>query len=203
MNLYLASGNAHKAREIEQTLAVLGMPSFRLLGADAVGGMPSVVEDASTFQGNARLKAQALLPMLPAGSWVLADDSGLEVAALDGRPGIHSGRYAGPEATDADNVAKLLRELGELPNRKARFVCCLLLLNKQGEEHCFLGQCVGEITRTPHGGGGFGYDPIFRPDGDSRTFAELSPEEKNRISHRAHALAQLAEFGRKGKSSQA
>jgi XTP/dITP diphosphohydrolase len=162
-------------------------------GAAAIGGMPPVEETAVTFSGNALLKARALQKLAPAGAWVLADDSGLEVQALGGAPGIYSARYAGAGAPDGANTEKLLRELEIIPRaaRAARFVCVLALLGPGGEEKIFEGECRGRIGRTLAGGGGFGYDPVFFPDGLDKTFAELGDDVKNKISHRARALQKL------------
>jgi len=162
-------------------------------GAGALGGMPPVEESAGTFSGNALLKARALQKLAPPGSWVLADDSGLEVQALGGAPGVHSARYAGTGAKDGANTEKLLRALEIIPDaaRTARFVCVLALLGPGGAEKIFEGECRGRIGRTPAGAGGFGYDPVFFPDGFDKTFAELGDDVKNKISHRATALRKL------------
>jgi XTP/dITP diphosphohydrolase len=165
-------------------------------GASALGGMPPVDENAGTFSGNALLKARALQKLAPAGTWVLADDSGLEVQALGGAPGVHSARYAGAGAKDGANTEKLLRALEIIPDsaRAARFVCVLALLGPKGEEKLFEGECRGRIGRTLAGGGGFGYDPVFFPDGFDKTFAELGDDVKNKISHRALALRKLFNY---------
>jgi XTP/dITP diphosphohydrolase len=193
--IYLATGNAHKLREFQQMFAAAGLP-WRVEGAAAIGGMPPVEESAETFSGNALIKARALRLRVPAGSWVLADDSGLEVAALGGAPGVRSARYAGEGAKDGANTAKLLHELEKISDneRAARFVCVLAWLAPDGNEQIFEGECRGCIGRVPAGGGGFGYDPVFFPDGFRKTFAELGDDVKNTVSHRAKALQQLLAY---------
>ncbi|HMS88337.1 MAG TPA: RdgB/HAM1 family non-canonical purine NTP pyrophosphatase [Acidimicrobiales bacterium] len=183
----LASANPKKAAEIE---AIVGH-AFRLVPRPP--SVPEVVEDADTFEGNARLKARALAAAT--GLAALADDSGLEVEALGGAPGVHSARYAGDHATDADNVARLLADLDALADqrgRRARFRCVLVLCRPDGSELVAEGEVAGVIAAEPRGSGGFGYDPVFVPvEGDGATFAELTPEAKHRISHRGRALAAL------------
>ena len=193
--IYLATGNAHKLREFQQMFAGAG-PAWTVEGAAALGGMPAVEESAETFAGNARIKAAALRAKAPAGTWVLADDSGLEVAALGGGPGVRSARYAGENAQDGENTAKLLRELAQVPAcaRGARFVCVLVLLGPDGEEQIFEGACAGRIGTELAGGGGFGYDPVFYPEGFEKTYAEIGEDEKNQISHRGRAMGKLAEW---------
>jgi XTP/dITP diphosphohydrolase len=192
MKLYLASGNAHKAREF-QTLADAGALPVEVISAVAIGGMPPVAEDTGTFAGNARKKARTLKERLPAGGWALADDSGLCVDALGGAPGVESAYYAGPRASGAENLSKLVGVLRDLPEerRAAHFVCVLVLVGPGGEEHVFEGRCDGTLRREPAGTGGFGYDPLFVPAGHAQTFAELPAAEKNRLSHRALAWAAL------------
>lgn len=191
--LYLASGNAHKAREF-QTLADACALPVEVISAAALGGMPPVTEDAGSFAGNARKKVRALKERLPVGTWVLADDSGLCVDALGGAPGVESAYYAGPRASGAENLAKLVGVMQAVPDerRAAHFVCVLVVVTPEGEEHLFEGRCDGTLRRTPAGNGGFGYDPLFVPEGHDRTFAELGDEVKNRLSHRGRAWAKLA-----------
>jgi XTP/dITP diphosphohydrolase len=193
MKIYLASGNAHKAREFQALADASALP-VEIVSAVAVGGMPPVAEDTGTFAGNARKKARALQERLPAGAWTLADDSGLCVDALDGAPGVESAYYAGPRASGAENLAKLVTVLRDLPEapRRAHFLCVLVLVEAGGEEHVFEGRCDGALRREPAGTGGFGYDPLFVPDGHERTFAELGDAVKNRFSHRGRAWAALA-----------
>jgi XTP/dITP diphosphohydrolase len=193
--LHLASGNAHKAEEFQRLAREAGLP-VAIKSAREVGGMPEVAEDTGTFAGNARKKALALRVKLPAGSWVLADDSGVCVDALDGGPGVESAYFAGPQHDSAENLRKLVRVMSGVPEgqRGAHFLCVLVLVHGAGEEQVFQGVCGGRLIREPRGGSGFGYDPLFVPDGFEQTYAELGDAVKNRISHRARAWAQLAEW---------
>jgi len=198
----LATGNAGKAREFARLLA--GACEVRLMPPDVE--LPA--ETAPTFRGNARLKAEAVFAALRGEVAVLADDSGLEVAALGGRPGILSARFAGAEAGDEANVAKLLDELSGRAAREARFVCslCLILPDAAGtgEDSRVLeveGFSPGTITLAPRGADGFGYDPVFQPDGWTKTLAEAAPADKDRVSHRgaaARALVALLADGQAG-----
>lgn len=187
----IASNNAHKAREIAEALDFSGWEfgTLRDLGIES-----DPAEDADTFLGNARIKAQAAREA-SGGKAVLADDSGLEVDALDGAPGVYSARYAGEDASDADNNAKLLAALAQVPDeaRTARFVCTLVFLDEDGAETVARGTIEGRIGREERGENGFGYDPLFLPDvfDDGRTLAEALPQEKNPVSHRGGALRQL------------
>lgn len=184
--LVLATSNRDKAAEMAALLAGLDL-TLRTRGD--FPDLPDVAETADTFAGNARLKAEAVCgaTALPA----LADDSGLCVDALGGAPGVLSARYAGPLATYADNNRKLLDALADVPDEKrtARFVCAVVLARPEAEPVAFEGTCEGVITRAPAGTGGFGYDPLFRVSEAGRTFAEMAPEEKGRVSHRARAFA--------------
>ncbi len=195
--LFLASGNAHKTAEL-QALADAAKLPLEIVSARTVGGMPAVEEDTGTFVGNARKKACALRAKLPADAWVLADDSGLCVDALDGAPGVESAYYAGPQGDAAANLAKLVAAVCDVPDgaRGAHFTCVLLVVGPGGAEQVFEGICGGHLLRTPRGGAGFGYDPLFVPTGHARSFAELSEPEKNRLSHRARAWARLTEWAR-------
>ncbi|HEY1726138.1 MAG TPA: RdgB/HAM1 family non-canonical purine NTP pyrophosphatase [Steroidobacteraceae bacterium] len=187
--LILASANAGKQREFQALLAPLG---FELV-LQSVLGIDSAEETGVTFEANALLKARhaAGLGGLPA----LADDSGLEVEALEGRPGVYSARYAGAAASDADNNALLLSQLSDVPppRRRARYRCVLALVRSAHDSSPLLahGSWAGAIALQPAGGGGFGYDPLFIPEGLHVTAAELPPADKNRVSHRARALADL------------
>lgn len=198
MNLYLASGNAHKVAEMNALAQASGLP-VTIVSAKAVGGMPPVVEDAGTFVGNARKKALALQALLPAGSWVLADDSGLCVDALDGAPGVESAYYAGPDGDGAANLRKLVEVMAAVPQgqRGANFVCVLLVVGPDGAETVFEGRCAGVLGKTPQGGTGFGYDPLFVPEGYAESFAQLGEGVKNELSHRGRAWTQLAAWMRK------
>lgn len=193
MKLHLASGNAHKAEEFRALVAASGL-NVAIVSARETGGMPPVAEDTGTFAGNARKKAQALRARLPAGSWVLADDSGLCVDALGGAPGVESAYFAGPAGDGAANLAKLVRELAGVAEdrRAAHFVCVLLVAGPEGQEFVFEGRCDGRLRREPRGGTGFGYDPLFVPEGEELTFAELGDAVKNLVSHRARAWARLS-----------
>jgi len=192
--IVIASANRAKAGELAEILnaAALGIEVL-----PRPSEVPEVVEDAPDFAGNARLKAHALRDAT--GEWALADDSGLEVDALDGRPGVHSARYAGERATDADNVARLLEQLEVLgavapAQRTARFRCVVILAGPSGQEFVAEGVVEGRIIDRPTGDGGFGYDPVFVPvDGDGRTFALMSSEEKHAVSHRGRALRALVD----------
>ena len=193
MKIYLASGNAHKAAEL-RTLAAASGTAVSIHSAREVGGMPSVEEDTGTFVGNARKKAVALLPLLPPGAWALADDSGVCVDALAGGPGVESAYFAGPQGDARANLLKLRDVMRGVPaeRRGAKFYCVLLLHGPAGEEFVFEGACHGRLLDEPRGGAGFGYDPLFVPDGHTESYAELGDAVKNRLSHRARAWAALA-----------
>ncbi len=188
MKLYLASGNAHKVQEFQRLADSAGF-GIEVLSARVVGGMPEVEEDTGTFVGNARKKAHALRAKLPPESWVLADDSGVCVDALGGAPGVESAYFAGPQGDPAANLRKLVEVMKDVPEgqRGAAFVCVLFLIDEQGREHVFEGRCNGTLLREPKGGGGFGYDPIFVPEGRNVSYAELGEAEKNALSHRGRA----------------
>jgi XTP/dITP diphosphohydrolase len=198
VNFYLASGNTHKVAEL-QALAQASKLPLRIFSAREVGGMPDVIEDSGTFTGNARKKARALLPLLPPGAWALADDSGLSVDALAGAPGVESAYYAGPQGDGVANLAKLVAAMRDMPEerRRAQFRCVLFAVGPREEEHIFEGVCPGRLLSTPRGGAGFGYDPLFVPDGYAQSFAELGDDVKNRISHRARAWTSMAEWIRR------
>ena len=180
--LLVATHNPHKLREIGEIL--LG---WKISGEDA-----GVEETGTTFAENALIKARAVAARHP-GTWVLADDSGLSVDALGGAPGILSARYAGRDGDTPANNALLLKNLANADDRRAHFACVLALVDPSGSERLFEGRCEGRIAETPSGGGGFGYDPLFIPDGLDCSFAELAASEKNAISHRGRALAALRE----------
>ena len=189
MKLLVATRNRHKLDEIRQIFA---LPGLELLAADELPGLPEdVVEDADTFEGNALKKARELCAA--SGLWTLADDSGLEVAALNNAPGVYSARYAGEPCSYPANNAKLLRALQGVADRRARFRCAIALRAPDGREWTVDGSCNGQIILEARGSNGFGYDPLFVPDGFGLTFAELDGETKNRISHRGHALRRAAE----------
>jgi XTP/dITP diphosphohydrolase len=189
--LLLATRNAHKTREIQE---ILGR-EFEVRDLSMHPEVPETPESGKTFEENAILKAIAVSKKLP--DLVIADDSGLEVDVLGGAPGIFSARYAGENANDKQNIDKLLRELAETGakpiQRSARFRCVLALAHEGRVLETFKGNIEGKIVDLPRGERGFGYDPIFLPDGFGKTFAELPLETKNRISHRARAIAGLRE----------
>jgi XTP/dITP diphosphohydrolase len=197
MIFYLASGNAHKVAEL-QSLAAISASPIEIRSARELGGMPAVVEDTGTFHGNARKKAAALHSLLPAHAWALADDSGLCVDALGGAPGVESAYYAGPKGDGAANLSKLITFMRDIPDaqRNAQFRCVLVAIGPTGEERSFEGVCAGRLLDAPRGGAGFGYDPLFVPDGYRESFAELGDDVKNTLSHRARAWAKLAEWVR-------
>ncbi len=192
--LIVATSNRGKLDELRALLE--GLPVEVQGVADAVRDPPQVVEDGETFEANAHKKAAAVARMTM--TMTLADDSGLEVDALQGRPGVRSARFAHPRATDAENNAALLAALESVADIEsaysARFRCVLTLVDpftNGGEPRTVEGVCEGAITRTPRGSGGFGYDPLFVVADTGKTMAELDPSEKNRISHRAKAFAAL------------
>lgn len=187
--IVIASNNAGKLREIRDILQPLG---FTVVSQREAGVSIEVEENGETFAENAALKARAVYEALHCP--VIADDSGLLVDALDGAPGVHSHRFAGEGATDDDRNAKLLELLDGVPEEKrtARFECVLCYVDAAGETHFFSGTCEGRIGTAPAGENGFGYDPLFCV-GD-RTMAQMTEEEKNQVSHRANALAELARY---------
>lgn len=179
MKIYVATHNAHKLREMSEIL-----PDFEIEADN-----PDVEETALTFEGNASIKVQAIAVRHP-GSWCMADDSGLSVDALDGAPGVFSARYAGEPSNTPANNALLLKNLEGVEKREAKFVCAIALVDPTGKEYVVCGECHGVIAHGQSGAGGFGYDPLFIPDGFDKSFADLSANEKNSISHRGRALAQ-------------
>ena len=186
--LILSTRNDHKLREFREAL-----PGFEIEALPAEVVLPP--EDGDTFAANALGKARAAHRAL--GRAVIADDSGIEAAGLEGRPGVYSARYAGEGATDEQNLQKLLDELEGVDDKRLAYVCAIAFVDEDGSEAMFEGRCTGTLSPDgPRGEGGFGYDPAFVPDdtgeGDGRTMAELSPEEKHAISHRGRAAADLA-----------
>jgi XTP/dITP diphosphohydrolase len=187
MELVLATRNAHKLEEVGRMLAPYGIAVVPL--APAVE-LPS--EDGTTYESNALPKARAAA--LALGRGVIGDDSGIEAAALGGRPGVRSARFAGEHATDGENLAKLLAEASA--GSELRYVCALAFVSAEGEERIFIGECRGHLADAARGAGGFGYDPAFLPEGDprGRTMAEFSEAEKDAISHRGRAVRAFAEW---------
>ena len=199
MKLFVATHNAHKLREIGQIL-----PGFEIIADDPEG----VEENAPDFAGNALIKVRAIAAKHE-GEWCMADDSGLEVAALGGAPGVRSARYsegkedlcasltsgedaASPLSRTQMNNALLLKNLTGVVDRRANFTCAIALVDPKGVEHTVEGKCFGRIAEAPSGVEGFGYDPLFIPDGYEKSFAELTAAEKNSMSHRGRALAGVA-----------
>lgn len=197
MRIIVASGNAHKVAELQALAEADGLP-VTLESARVVGGMPPVVEDTGTFVGNAQKKARALRERAPSDAWVLADDSGLCVDALGGEPGVESAYYAGPQGDGAANLRKLVEVMRGVPaqRRGAYFVCVLVLIGPDGRERVFEGRANGRLLDEPRGGAGFGYDPLFVPDGGAQTYAEIGDAAKNGVSHRAAAWRKLAAWVR-------
>jgi XTP/dITP diphosphohydrolase len=188
MRLCFASNNAHKLDEIRPLLPA----GLELLSLADIGCHEELPETQPTLEGNARQKAHYVWDHF--GVACFADDTGLEVDALGGAPGVYSARYAGPQREAADNVAKLLRELATQPDRRARFRTVISLVLGANDVREFSGAVQGTIAAAPTGGRGFGYDPVFVPsEGDGRTFAEMTLDEKNLLSHRARAVARLVE----------
>ncbi len=186
----IASTNQGKIAEVRHILG--GLP-LRLIDPDDVGGWPEIEETGDSYLANALLKAHAVARLT--GQSALADDSGIEVDALDGAPGVRSARFSGPNATDEENNVALIGALAGVPpeRRTARYRCVAVLVTPEGEEIAGVGSCEGRIGLEPKGSGGFGYDPWFLPEGESRTMAELTAEEKHAISHRGKALRGLAD----------
>jgi XTP/dITP diphosphohydrolase len=186
--LVVATRNEHKLRELAQILTGVELVPL----PDDVELPP---ETGRTFAANALVKARTA--QVATGTPAIADDSGIEAAALGGRPGVLSARYAGENATDTENLALLIRELREAEDRSVAYVCALAYVGADGEEHLFEGRCEGGLARDPRGDNGFGYDPAFVPRDleppDDRTMAELSDDEKHAISHRGRAAGELAE----------
>lgn len=187
MQLVFATNNLNKIKEVQAILP----QHIKLLSLKDIACNEDIPETQPTIEGNAIQKAEYLKKHY--GYDCFADDTGLEVDALNGAPGVLSARYAGPQRNAEDNTNKLLSELNDKDNRSARFKT-VIALYLNGELKTFTGICNGEITKEKHGEGGFGYDPIFKADGYEKTFAEISLEEKNSIGHRGKAVAQLIEF---------
>jgi XTP/dITP diphosphohydrolase len=186
--LVIATRNPGKTKEIRELLD--GFP-MDIKNLNDFGPIPEIIEDGQTFDDNAYKKSSMTARML--GLPALADDSGLCVDALGGLPGVHSARYAGPDATDADNRRKLLDALKGKTDRNAAFECVISLAVPTGAALTYTGRCDGVITEEPMGSGGFGYDPLFFYPPLNKTFAQLGPEEKNRVSHRGKALTEMRE----------
>ncbi|MBW2185510.1 MAG: XTP/dITP diphosphatase [Deltaproteobacteria bacterium] len=188
MSLIVATQNKGKLKEICRALADVGI---EVEGMASYPDLVPAVEDGTTFKENAQKKAQAIVRQT--GKPCLADDSGLTVAALHGRPGVYSARYAGEGATDSENNLLLLTEMAQVEDgqRQAAFCCVMALCYPNGECLFFEGRLEGHILKKEQGDGGFGYDPLFQVDGDQRSLAQISIDEKNSISHRGKALKQM------------
>lgn len=192
MEIWIATGNDGKLKEY--ALQMKSVPDLKLHSQNEISGFSTRPEDGKTFVDNARIKARTL-KSVKSNVWVLGEDSGLEVTGLGGLPGVHSARYAGPKAADSENVAKLLKmmQIRAVADRSARFVCSTVVFTPQGEEWVFTGELKGTIAKTPAGQHGFGYDPVFVPEGETKTLAELGSGYKIQHSHRAHALKSFLE----------
>lgn len=188
MKIIAATKNKGKIREIQEILSPLG---FEVISQQEAGYDLDILETGDTFERNALIKARALAMICD--EHVLADDSGLCIASLDGRPGIYSARYAGEGATDADKVTKILAEMDGIKDRDAKFVTSVAFIFPDGTEITASGEVLGHITQAPSGENGFGYDPIFYSEELQKTFAAASDAEKNSVSHRSRALAALCE----------
>lgn len=188
MKLLVASRNKHKLEEIR---AIFNLPDILLVSANDIPGLPEVIEDGTSFQVNAIKKAVTLAMF--SHIWTIADDSGLEVDALGGAPGVHSARYAGEPVNYAANNNRLLKELDGIPLRSARFWCVVALASPSGRAQIVEAKCEGRIINEMRGSEGFGFDPLFVPDGYGHTFAEMNSTLKNQISHRALAFRQAKE----------
>lgn len=187
LSIVFASNKLHKINEIQQLIPA----ELKLLSLDLIGCVEDIPETALTIEGNAILKANYVTEKY--GHYCFADDTGLEVEALNGEPGVYSARYAGEQKNANDNMQKLLKNLENSTHRNAQFKT-IICLNINGEQHLFEGIVKGKIGVEPKGNQGFGYDPIFIPDGYTTTFAEMSREEKSKISHRGLAVKKLVRF---------
>lgn len=188
LKIVLASRNAHKIREIKEILSAAAGYELEILSLDDIGIVGDIEENGNSFEENAQIKASLPASM---GYIGIADDSGLSVDALDGAPGIYSARYAGEPCNDQRNNQKLLANLSGITQRTAHFVSCVAAVRPDGKTLICRGECPGTILHAPMGNGGFGYDPLFWYEPLQKTFAQLTPEEKNSISHRARALEQF------------
>jgi XTP/dITP diphosphohydrolase len=191
MKIVAATKNIKKLKEIREILGAIR--DIELLSLNEFPEFPDIPETGSTFQENALIKAREVARIT--GLAALSDDSGLAVDALDGRPGVFSARYGGPDASDHDRCLKLLDEMKKVEHgRTARFICSMAVVLPDGREFTAEGTVEGIITKAPAGSGGFGYDPVFFVESSGRTMAELTPDEKNSISHRASALKKAVEI---------
>lgn len=189
--IVFATRNAHKVAEVRRILAEADV-DLEIIGLDGLDGVPEVAETGATFSDNALLKARAVASAV--GRPVIAEDSGLCVDALNGMPGVLSARWAGQHGDDRANLDLVLAQTAEVPDerRGAHFVCAAALVLPSGEERVVVGRLDGQLAREPRGSGGFGYDPVFVPEGENRTAAEMAPNEKDAISHRGRAFRAMA-----------
>jgi len=187
MKLVFATHNKNKFYEVKNMIPA----HIELLSLDDIECFDDIPETEETIEGNALLKARFIKENYKLNCF--ADDTGLEVEALDNAPGVYSARYAGPENNAEDNISKLLTKMERISNRKARFKTAISL-SIDDQEHIFLGICNGKIIKSPLGNKGFGYDPVFQPDGYENTFSEMSLEQKSEIGHRGKAIRKLIEF---------
>jgi XTP/dITP diphosphohydrolase len=187
MRIIFATNNPHKVKEVKD----LAPSGFNIVSLKDAGIVTNIPEPYDTLEANAAEKSRVIETLTRANCF--SEDTGLEVEALNGEPGVRSARYAGDAASDKMNVELLLKNLGNHPNRKARFRT-VISLRCQGMEYLFEGICPGSIALKPLGSAGFGYDPVFVPDGADRTFAQMTAEEKHQYSHRGKAMAQLIDF---------
>ncbi len=191
LQLLAATTNRHKVEEFKSLLGDLNT-KVNIITIDTIPHFPEMKETGKSFEENAEMKAEQASAYADMAAF--ADDSGLEVSALGGAPGIYSARYAGPGATDEQRVAKLLDAMKGKTDRSARFVCVVAIAYRGDDVASFRGEIRGKIIDSPRGAHGFGYDPVFVPDGFDKTFAELTIEEKDRISHRAEAMSKAVKF---------
>lgn len=191
MDLWVATSNQGKLNEFKSLLLPLGI---KIHSPAELPVYSSPVESGDTFEANARIKAKAMKSIKP-GVWIVAEDSGLEVSGINNMPGVHSARYAGDKASDAENTAKLLKMLHirNPKQREAQFRCTIIAYSPEGEEFVFHGSMKGSIATNTRGSLGFGYDNVFIPEDQDKTLAELGSAFKNKVSHRAQAIRQLAE----------
>lgn len=191
--IWVSTGNKGKLSEFK-ILFDKEIPEFKVYSIADLPTFTPPPENGATFLDNARIKAKSLKAMKP-GTWIVADDSGLEVEGLGGLPGVHSARYAGPKAADSENTAKLLKmmQIRAVANRNAQFQCALVVYTPSGEELIFNGILKGQIAKAPSGQHGFGYDPVFVPEGETKTLAEIGSGYKSKHSHRSKAAMQLIE----------
>ena len=187
IEICFASNNSHKLSEVRQIIG----PDFRILSLSDIGCEDDLPETSDSFQGNASQKAEYVRDKF--GIECFADDSGLVVPSLNGEPGVYSARYAGLQRSDSDNITLLLERLSGKPDRSAYFIACIALTRMTGT-YVFEGKVAGSILADRRGTSGFGYDPVFQPDGYVRTFAEMTMEEKSELSHRGIAARHLAKF---------